>query len=325
MPDTRCVKIKPIEVPKGYKHPPAPNDAIPYHEFTMALIAPKGAGKTTVICNLLKFYAGYFHTILVFSPTVQSGTFPFITIDEKWDVIKESKLLLENKPLKKFLKELKRKKRQQQQTVVQLPIPEPKQIPDEEEEVFSPYIEEEHFFDDYDDESFQRIMEEQLAMVHMLKRHKQPKYLANRILIIFDDLVGSPLFRGQKGSYFTGVNTRHRHYSASFIMVSQGYKEIPKTIRSGFSCLILFEIGNEKEIEVIYEEFPMGLKRDAWQEVYEYATEDDYAFLFFNFQKPKRLRMMKNFDEYIIVKGAQGKRKQLEEESSPKPKVARNK
>ena len=47
-----------------------------------------------------------------------------------------------------------------------------------------------------------------------------------RILIIFDDLVGSALFSGTRGSYFKGVNTRHRHYSASFIMVSQGYSKL---------------------------------------------------------------------------------------------------
>jgi len=44
----------------------------------MGLIAPKGAGKTTVICNLLEFYKGYFHTILVFSPTILSDEKCFV-------------------------------------------------------------------------------------------------------------------------------------------------------------------------------------------------------------------------------------------------------
>ncbi len=89
-------------------------------------------------------------------------------------------------------------------------------------EGFTGYIPEECFFDDYDDETFRNIMEEQKSMINLLKRHGKSKYLANRILIIFDDLVGSSLFAGSRGSYFKGVNTRHRHYSASFIMVSQG-------------------------------------------------------------------------------------------------------
>ena len=41
----------------------------------MALFAPKGSGKSTTIVNLLDFYKGYFHTILVFSPTVESGMY----------------------------------------------------------------------------------------------------------------------------------------------------------------------------------------------------------------------------------------------------------
>lgn len=106
-----------------------------------------------------------------------------------------------------------------------------------------------------------------MNMIKALKKHDQPKYLANRILIIFDDLVGSTLFSGSRGSYFKGefissgtrsfvnifigVNTRHRHYSASFLMVSQGYKEIPKTIRTNWTCLIVFEIGNEREVQVV--------------------------------------------------------------------------
>jgi hypothetical protein len=69
--------VRPIPVPTKYKHPLPAYDQLPVHEFTMGLIAPKGAGKTTTICNLLHFYRNYFHTILVFSPTIDS--------DEKWD------------------------------------------------------------------------------------------------------------------------------------------------------------------------------------------------------------------------------------------------
>lgn len=69
--------VKPIPVPLGFNHPDTPGNILPRHEFSMGIIAPKGSGKTTVIANLLKFYSGYFHTILVFSPTVAS--------DEKWD------------------------------------------------------------------------------------------------------------------------------------------------------------------------------------------------------------------------------------------------
>lgn len=136
----------------------------------------------------------------------------------------------------------------------------------------------------------------------MLKKHGKPKSLANRILIIFDDLVGSSLFRGNKGSFFTGLNTRHRHYSMSMMMVSQGYKEIPKTVRINWTALIVFEIGNSKEVEVIYEEYDMGLNIKDWFEMFRYATKEPHGFLYLNLYKDKDKRVMKNFDEYLFIK-----------------------
>jgi hypothetical protein len=285
--------VKPVPVPSQYKHPLPANDVLPTHEFTMGLIAPKGAGKTTTICNLLNFYRNYFHTILIFSPTIDS--------DEKWDWVKEQKLLVENKPLKAWIKKMSRQQDDDQQVVQGRKIDTALEGLVNREEDFSPIIPEEHYHNDYNEEVFMEIMEEQMNLIRLLKKYKQPKYLANRILIVFDDLVGSSLFSGKRSSYFKGVNTRHRHYSASFIMVSQGYKEIPKTIRTNWTCLIVFEIGNEKEVEVIYEEWPMGLKRDDWMELYQYATKGDHSFLYINFQKPKRLRLMKNFEEYLFI------------------------
>lgn len=291
--------VKPIPVPLGNKHPPPPFSQLPSHEFTMGFIAPKGAGKTTTICNLLMFYKGYFNTILVFSPTIES--------DEKWDWIKQQELVVENKPLKRWIAAMREKK--QKAGEKSNAVVDPRTAMDMGEFAaiegignFDARIPEENFFTDYSDDKFQKIMEEQMNMIKLLKKHNQPKYLANRILVVFDDLVGSGLFSGSRGSYFKGINTRHRHYSASFLMVSQGYKEVPKTIRTNWSCLIVFEIGNEKEVEVIYEEYPMGLRREDWMEVYNYATKDDHSFLYLNIQAPKGLRIMKNFEQYLMVK-----------------------
>lgn len=73
------MKIKPVPIPVGAHHPNVPhNPILPQHEFTLGLIAPKGSGKTTLIANLLRFYKGYFHTIVVFSPTLHAVSKKFI-------------------------------------------------------------------------------------------------------------------------------------------------------------------------------------------------------------------------------------------------------
>ena len=119
--------------------------------------------------------------------------------------VKEQKLLIENKPLKKWNKD-QSAKRERDSIVQPAPIGHELEGLVNQRDDFTGKIPEEHYFSNYDDETFQGIMEEQMTLIRALKKYRQPKYLANRILIIFDDLVGSSLFAGSRGSYFKGVN-----------------------------------------------------------------------------------------------------------------------
>ncbi len=287
------LEVKKIPVPKGDDHPPPPNGAgiMPNHEFTMGLIGPKGVAKTTTIVNLIEIYSGYFHEIYIFSPTIKS--------DSKWDYVKQLKCQIENKPLKDWCRKMEQ--RESLNSPLQ-PAPIGIQFGSILEEKFSPTIPEDHFFDEYVMSKFKKIMDDNKRMVDMLKDHGKLKTLANRILFIFDDQVGSDLFYGKLKKYFTGVNTRHRHHSASMIMVSQGYKEIPKTIRTNWTCLLTYKIGNMKEIEVIYEEFEMGLNFEDWLALYRQATKEKFNFLFIDMYCDEEFKMRKNFDTALNYK-----------------------
>jgi hypothetical protein len=287
--------VKPIPV-SSIDHPLPPAEVLPRHEFSMGFIAPKGSGKTTCLIRLLDFYRGYFHSIIVFSPTVKN--------DEKWEWVKKQKLLSKNTKLQTWIIEMKNKQSRDNQGG----------LVHRQEEDFSDFdkyltkedfdgtVPETCFLEDYDEDTLGDIMNEQKTLIHLLKAHGKTKHWANRLLIIFDDLVGSSLFSGKKNNPFKMLNANHRHYSASLLMVSQAYKEIPKTVRTQFSCLIVFEIPNENEIKVIYEENPVGYKMPQWMQIYNYAVEGDHNFLFINYQKPKKLRMMKNFQEILFIK-----------------------
>lgn len=66
--------------------------------------------------------------------------------------------------------------------------------------------------------------------------------------------------------------------------------------------MIVFSISNESEVMSVYEENPMDLPKEQWLEMYRTATEKDHDFLFINYQKPKRLRCMHNFDKVLFFK-----------------------
>lgn len=209
-------EVKPIPV-SSEDHPESPNIALPKHEFTMGLIgifgfilAPKGRGKTTLIINLLKFYQKYFHTIIVFSPSIKN--------DEKWEHAKQLELLVQNKKLQKALIDIEKKRKKQYNAVVgDPPIPGPSSFPrvvDDErnspDDTFDGKIPESCFLDDYVEEDLREILGEQNNLINMLQEHGYSKHTANRLLIIYDDLVGSSLYNTSKNGIFKKSNTNHR-------------------------------------------------------------------------------------------------------------------
>lgn len=280
------LRIGPVPVPAGAKHPTVPHaEVLLQHPFSLGIIAPKGHGKTTFIVNQLLFYRGYFHTIIVFSPTLEN--------DEKWDYVREQPLRAENRALQHFM---------DTKTLARDHIVRPPRPPVGAEKQFDPRIPADCFIREYNEDTLLHILNEQDALVDKIKELGGTVHLANRLLFIFDDLVGSSLFNNRRDNVFKMLNTRMRHFNASIMMVSQGYREIPKTVRTNWSGLILFDISSDGELASIREEYPMKLKRDQWQETYDYCTHDDYGFLYYNTQrKNKRLRIMHNYDEVVFV------------------------
>jgi len=170
-----------------------------------------------------------FSSVIVFSPTVAS--------DEKWDWVKEQDLLAENVELKKWIKDMANR-REYKDRIVQPPpfsmeasgLVDLKQLAGGEErnkgEKFDGKIPESCFYTEYSESDLVKIMTEQMTLIKLLKKHNKTKHLANRILFVFDDLVGSNLFSFARDNPFKRLNTNHRHHSASILMVTQAYKEV---------------------------------------------------------------------------------------------------
>lgn len=146
-------------------------------------------------------------------------------------------MCIENKPLKNWIKKLKEKEENQNKVVGKPPASHLFQgLIDlntlaggknrDVEDKFDGKIPEENFMTEYTEETLVDILNQQNELVELLWKNDKSKHLANRILFIFDDLVGSTLFGSARQNPFKMFNTNHRHYSASILMVSQAFKEV---------------------------------------------------------------------------------------------------
>jgi len=149
---------------------------------------------------------------------------------------------------------------------------------------------------------FEAVCNTQNDIIKALEKKfgKEAKFKADRILFILDDVVGTPLFKDN--GFFMSWVTRHRHYSASAILVTQAYKKVPKTVRNNINGLVLFRMQNEKELQCIYEEYPLNMKFDEWLNLYQSLTEEPYSFMFINTTAPLGKQVFYKFEKCVATK-----------------------
>lgn len=290
------LKIVPIKIDDSLQHPPVKHSVLPQHEFALLIVAPKGSGKTNLICNLiLNHYKGYFHKILVASPTVDN--------DEKWDVVKETKhLVVENKKLKSIIGDGVDPKTKK--NIPKIVFGSHQDVDTRVKRKFDGRVDGDNDFVSNLEDIMPR-MDEQNDMIQRLRydleQGKKAKYISDRMLIVMDDQAG--LFKG--GSFHNPIVNfviKHRHYNTSLIIVTQAYKAIPKTIRVNCNQLICFDISNQSELQSIYEEHPCDLTEEEWMRMFKYATGQPYSFLYVNDAFKKGERCFMNFDTKIVTK-----------------------
>ena len=296
-------KIIPIDTGDG-EFPPVAHTIIPQHPFRMLLVAPQGGGKTNFICNLiLRQYKGYFNRVIVCSPTIDN--------DEKWDVVKNTKnVIVQNKHLEEILTKGAQKNHDRKWKIV-FNNPADEQS-DKNADKFTGKIYEEDMVKDM--EEILPVFKEQQAIINYLRDEgicggddeqskEKPRFLIDRILIILDDQAG--LFKHTVSKNpIVNIFLRHRHFSTSIVVATQAYKAIPKAIRINFSCLVLFEIPNQLELEDIYREYPDKLDYESWTDLYWNIVEDEpYSFFYFNNHFQPGHRIHKRFEsKYVIGK-----------------------
>jgi|SRR6185503_3773274 len=306
--DDSILDITPIDdVTK--RHPPVAHPVLLQHPYSLLEVAPPGAGKTTLLVNqIIKQYKGYFHDIHVWSPTIEA--------DPKWRKVKDTKeVLARNKRLEKMIKGINAE-HQKPKLDITKELNHANMIKHTKptKKTFDGKIPKKNFHRKYAMADLVQWMDKQEKtakdLMEMGLNEEEAACTINRTLHVFDDMVGSDLFQqSKKNNAFLELNVRRRHFNTSIIMVTQGYKEIPKTDRICVSGLVLYRISNPAEVDCIYEEHPCDLDADTWLRVYRKATAGKHDFLYVNYQLSQdhqRATMFRNFktklntDELVV-------------------------
>jgi hypothetical protein len=109
----------------------------------------------------------------------------------------------------------------------------------------------------------------------------KPRYINGCVnFLIFDDLVGSKLYKSVGESFFTTTVLKNRHVKVNILMLAQSMKKIPKAIRENVSLYVLFKFANAKLINVdLYPEVSNTLTLDQFENLYKFATAQKHGSL----------------------------------------------
>ena len=158
------------------------------------------------------------------------------------------------------------------------------------------------YFDSYHPEDLEKVISTQSKVIKLVKAAGKKKLFS--ILIVIDDFADDPTFTRQS-KLLHSLFTRGRHNSISTIVSTQKFASIHPIIRVNATALIVYRLRNTKEVEAFLEEVSGLITKKELYEVYKYATEEEYCFLYINLvAKSIKNMFYKNFLERIELEDA---------------------
>ena len=153
------------------------------------------------------------------------------------------------------------------------------------------------YFQDYNPEELQKVIETQHKVIDYMKKQKHKKLFS--ILIVIDDHADCPQFCRQS-KLLHSLYTRGRHNSISCITSSQKFNALAPIIRVNATELFLYRLRNYKDIETYLEEVSALAPKPVLLDIYNLATHDPYSFLYVNLRaKSKQDMFYIRFDKRI--------------------------
>ena len=149
-------------------------------------------------------------------------------------------------------------------------------------------------FEDLDQQKLGKILDDQRAICEECRKRKEP---CPEVLICLDDLSDRGDLLGKRaggqagGSWMNTLFTRGRHFHCSVFLTTQKLNLISTVIRCNVRSMCVWRLRNHKEIESLCEEMSGVYDAKTVLEMYRYATEEPYSFLFIRLDAKTRQEM----------------------------------
>ena len=156
------------------------------------------------------------------------------------------------------------------------------------------------YYDHYDPESLETIIETQKKITTHLKSKKETKRLF-QILIIIDDFADSAEF-SRKSTLLHALFTRGRHSQISTIISTQKFAALHPIIRVNTKILHVFRLRNYQDLQLFLDEVSALIDKKSLMEIYNLAVSEPFSFLTVDLTAKKKDDIfMVKFDKRITI------------------------
>ena len=159
---------------------------------------------------------------------------------------------------------------------------------------------EKYYFDHYNPEALENIIEQQKKIVTHMKATKSKSKLF-QILIIIDDFADDPSF-SRHSKLLHSLYTRGRHSMISTITSTQKFNSIHPLIRVNATELYVYRLRNQKDLDTFIDEVSAILDKKTLLKLYKKATSAPYSFLYVKLSSQDINKMFfQNLNEAIPI------------------------
>ncbi len=158
---------------------------------------------------------------------------------------------------------------------------------------------EKFYFDSYNEEALQHIIDTQHKIIKYMKEHNYKKMF--NIAIILDDLADDThALRSSKILHQLYIRGRHDYITT--ITAVQRYYCLAPIIRLNVRMIFIYKLRNQKDLDQITEELSALVDKKTFLDIYNKATEQPYSFLYINLiSQDKNNMFFINFSQRIQI------------------------